>query len=107
MEIFDKIKNGLISFSKMLSSVDVPDIDNPNEELSNELKEQLALADGFACETADMIKHKKEKKPFTASFNNKTVAKERKEPSKIINKDKKEPSKVVNKDEKERDDGRR
>ncbi len=103
MEIFDKMKNGLISFSKMLSSVDVPNIDNPNEELSNELKEQLALADGFACETADMIKHKKEKKPFTASLNNKTIVKE---PSKII-KDKKEPSKGINKVEKERDDGRR
>ena len=99
MEIFDKIKNGLISFSKMLSSVDVPDIENPEEELSNELKEQLAFADGFACKTADMIKHKKEKeKPFIAGFNNKTVGKERKEKQKI--------SKDINKEEKERDDGR-
>lgn len=95
MEIFDKIKNGLVSFSKMLSSVDVPDIDNPEEELSNELKEQLAFADGFATKTADMIKHKKEK-PFTAGFNNKTVVKERNETQKI--------SKEISKDEKDRDD---
>ena len=97
MEIFDKIKNGLNGFSKMLSSVDVPDINNPEEELSNELKEQLAFADGFACKTADMIKHKKEKS-FKAGFNNGTVVKERRETQKI--------SKNINKDEKERDDGR-
>ena len=78
MKLFDKIKNGLVGFSQMLSSVDVPDIDDPQEELSNELKEQLAFADGLACKTADMIKSKKEKN-ITARFNNQ---------AKIVNKEK-------------------
>ena len=94
MEIFDKIKSGLIGFSKMLSSVDVPDVDNPEVELSNELKEQLALADGLAYRTADMIKHKKEKS-FAVGLTNKGVVKERKEVQKINE---------VDKDDKERDD---
>ncbi len=93
MKLFDKIKNGLVGFSQMLSSVDVPDIDNPQEELSNELKEQLAFADGLACKTTDMIKPKKEKN-ITARFNNQ---------AKIENKEKiQRNSYDINKEEKER-----
>ena len=97
MKLFDKIKSGLVGFSKMLSSVDVPDMDNPKEELSNELKEQLAFADGLAYKTTDMIKHHKKEKAFIAGFNKQASIKKGTELQNNINKEKEN----ISKDEKE------
>ena len=97
MKLFDKIKNGLVGFSQMLSSVDVPNIDDPKEELSNELKEQLAFADGLACKTTDMIKQPKREKTFIAGFNKQASIKKGTELQNNINKEKEN----ISKDEKE------
>ena len=67
MKIFDKIKNGLVNFSKKLSSVDVPDTTKPEDCLQGELKETLALADGMAYNVASMAKDRKNK--FSAKIN--------------------------------------
>ena len=93
MELFDKVKSAFTGFSKMLSSIDVPNTDDQNEELSNELKEQLAFADSFAFKTSEMIKHKKEK-TFTAKFNNQAKIEEKEEMQRN--------SHDMNKDERER-----
>ena len=97
MKLFDKIKNGLVGFSQMLSSVDVPNIDDPKEELSNELKEQLAFADGLACKTTDMVKQPKKEKTFIAGFNKQASIKEKSERS--IDKEKEQED--ISKEEKE------
>lgn len=95
MKLFDKIKSGLTGFSKMLSSVDVPNVDDPDKILPNELKKELAFADGLAGKMTDMIKPKEEKK-FTARFNSQAMEKKDSKSPEMVNSkdiDKKEEQK--------------